>query len=84
MSSMCMDSGNLNTLTATRPANAPLLDTSSPNHNYTRGTIRRFDWVVSWKNLTLDGFTKPVSYMMLAGTARRPGSWDVGSAEADA
>jgi hypothetical protein len=23
--------------------------------------VKRFDWVVTWKNLTLDGFTKPVS-----------------------
>lgn len=33
----------------------------SPNYSYTRGTVRRFTWVFTWKNLTLDGYEKPVS-----------------------
>lgn len=43
--------------TSTSPVDAvSLLDTF-----FNARPVKRFDWVVTWKNLTLDGYTKPVS-----------------------
>jgi hypothetical protein len=46
---------------AGRLAAAPPIATTSPNYKYERGAVKRFDWVVTWRNLTLDGFQRPVS-----------------------
>lgn len=58
-----------------RLASAPQVDVASPVYAYyslrRSPPVKRFDWVVTWKNLTLDGFERPVSRLRCVRRAQR-------------